>query len=461
MITDAGADFTRESSRDAWIAAPQTSQSREQSQNALLVQAARATMDFQQLQWDCQALNCGLSDSTYESLVETCRALPVSDRLDLLNAQLEVLRQRRANHASRQVVPQVHQRPAPSVTNDDSRSLQHANYADVPTSAPSVTPAANAHVFAAPANAAPANAVTPAANAAPTVEFTGRKRTLDRLIRLATRAYQGIVVRFREHGPTAHVGREEICAMLGDEDGAQFKKDLDAGYLSRKNIIAAAGLQDLSAVVIYKGRDQIHKTATTDENCAAFERWVIAEMARLPARLKTKVQIVEKLKQAWEASTARPVITSRRRRGGVQACDDRVWNFIKIGSIKVMDLYHAEIRAREGGDSGGRVGEGGDGNSGGGAAAAPAPAAAAAAACGRRKQSRRHDGNDVAAQGTEKHVSAVSDEGRRRAGTRDGGGPGPGMETGRDEGRRRAGTRDGGGPGRGTEAGRGRSGEPG
>ena len=76
MITDAGADFTRESSRDAWNAAPQTSQSREQSQNALLVQAARATMEFQQLQWDCQALNCGLSDSTYESLVETCRALP-------------------------------------------------------------------------------------------------------------------------------------------------------------------------------------------------------------------------------------------------------------------------------------------------------------------------------------------------------------------------------------------------
>ena len=37
-----GADVTR----DAWLAAPQTDQSREQSQHALIVQASRAIRDF-------------------------------------------------------------------------------------------------------------------------------------------------------------------------------------------------------------------------------------------------------------------------------------------------------------------------------------------------------------------------------------------------------------------------------
>ena len=50
-VASTGADVTR----DAWRPAPQTDQSREQSQHALIVQAARATMDFQQLQWECEA----------------------------------------------------------------------------------------------------------------------------------------------------------------------------------------------------------------------------------------------------------------------------------------------------------------------------------------------------------------------------------------------------------------------
>ena len=188
MLAEGGPRTGADVTRGAAFADPQTDQSREQSRNALIVQAALAMTEFQQLQWACEADNCGLLPSIFENIVRSCCALPVSDRLNLLNAQLEVLRQRRANHASRQVVHQVHQRPAPSVTNDDSRSLQHAappipfstlqicpNYADGPTSAPSVTPAANAHVIAAiaaPANAAPANAVAPAANAAPSIEFT-------------------------------------------------------------------------------------------------------------------------------------------------------------------------------------------------------------------------------------------------------------------------------------------------
>ena len=228
------------------MAASQGTILQKQELDALIVQASRAMRDFQQLQWECEADKCGFSPPIFEDIVRSCSALPVSDWLNLLNEHLEFLRQRKANHASRQVVHQVHQRPAPSVTNDDSRSLQHAappippstsqicpNYADDPTSAPSVTPAANAHVIAAPANAAPANAVTPAANAAPSVVFTGRERTLDRLLRLATRAYNCIVQQIREHGPAARVGREEIFAMLGDEDGVQFQKDLDTGYLKR------------------------------------------------------------------------------------------------------------------------------------------------------------------------------------------------------------------------------------
>ena len=61
-----GADVTR----DAWLAAPQTDQSREQSQHALLAQAARAMMEFEHLQWECEALNCGLSQLTYNSFLE-------------------------------------------------------------------------------------------------------------------------------------------------------------------------------------------------------------------------------------------------------------------------------------------------------------------------------------------------------------------------------------------------------
>ena len=232
MLAEGGPRTGADVTRGAAFAAPQTDQSREQSQHALIVQASRAMRDFQQLQWECEADKCGFSPPIFEDIVRSCCALPVSDRLDLLNEHLEFLRQRKANHASRQVVHQVHQRPAPSVTNDDSRSLQHAappippstpqicpNYADDPTSAPSVTPAANA---------------------APSVVFTGRKRTLDRLLRLATRAYNCIVEQIREHGPEARVGREEIFAMLGGEDGVQVHSiQIEGEFKSRQFCHAA------------------------------------------------------------------------------------------------------------------------------------------------------------------------------------------------------------------------------
>ena len=166
----------------------------------------------------------------------------------------------------------MHQRhdqtPAPSVTNDDSRSEGTADpptthsisqlcphqYHD-PTSAPSVTPAANAHVNAATsivltgrkrtrdrllpaANAAqaPANAVTPAADAAPSIVFAGRKSTCDRLLRLATRAYQCLVelIQLGDKRRPAHFGRAAICDMLGEEDGKKFKADVDKGYLKHR-----------------------------------------------------------------------------------------------------------------------------------------------------------------------------------------------------------------------------------
>ena len=375
MLAEGGPRTGADVTRGAAFADPQTDQSREQSRNALIVQAALAMTDFQQLQWACEADNCGLLPSIFENIVRSCCALPVSDRLNLLNAQLEVLRQRRANHASRQVVHQVYQRPAPSVT------LQICpNYADGPTSAPSVTPADNAQVntaIAAPANAAPANAVAPAANAAPSIEFTGRATTLHRLLRLATRAYDCIVEEIRARGQEARVGREEIFAMLGDEDGEQFQKDLDAGYFRRNNIVDAARLHDFSKVKICNGRDQVRKNTMASESFAAFRGWVIAEMKRLPAGLKTKAEISEKLQQAWEASSDRPVITSRRRRGGVQAGELNVWNYIKSSLIELRTLYRAEIAARKGGGGGGG---GGGGSVGGGGGSVPPPSTAAPAA---------------------------------------------------------------------------------
>ena len=368
MLAEGGPRTGADVTRGAAFADPQTDQSREQSRNALIVQAALAMTEFQQLQWACEADNCGLLPSIFENIVRSCCALPVSDRLNLLNAQLEVLRQRRANHASRA-------NHAPFST------LQICpNYADGPTSAPSVTPADNAHVntaIAAPANAAPANAVAPAANAAPSIEFTGRATTLHRLLRLATRAYDCIVEEIRVHGQEARVGREEIFAMLGDEDGEQFQKDLDAGYFRRNNIVDAARLHDFSKVKICNGRDQVRKNTMASEPFAAFRGWVIAEMKRLPAGLKTKAQISEKLQQAWEASSDRPVITSRRRRGGVQAGELNVWNYIKSSLIQLRTLYRAEIAARKGGGGGGG---GGGGSVGGGGGSVPPPSTAAPAA---------------------------------------------------------------------------------
>ena len=67
-VASTGADVTR----DAWLAAPQTDQSREQSQHALIVQAALALTEFQQLQWECEANNCGLLPPIFTLLGFSC-----------------------------------------------------------------------------------------------------------------------------------------------------------------------------------------------------------------------------------------------------------------------------------------------------------------------------------------------------------------------------------------------------
>ena len=88
MLADAdvGASTGASLTSGAASAAPQTDQSREQSQHALIVQAARAMLDLQQLQWECEALNCGLLPSIFEAVVESCRALPVFERLNLFDS---------------------------------------------------------------------------------------------------------------------------------------------------------------------------------------------------------------------------------------------------------------------------------------------------------------------------------------------------------------------------------------
>jgi hypothetical protein len=57
--------------------------SEQQSREQTLVQATETLMELQQLQWECMAdhCQCGLSPAVFESFIESCRALPVHERV--------------------------------------------------------------------------------------------------------------------------------------------------------------------------------------------------------------------------------------------------------------------------------------------------------------------------------------------------------------------------------------------
>ena len=81
MLAEGGPRTGADVTRGAAFADPQTDQSREQSQHALIVQAALALTEFQQLQWACEADNCGLLPPIFDTIVRSCCALPYQDRL--------------------------------------------------------------------------------------------------------------------------------------------------------------------------------------------------------------------------------------------------------------------------------------------------------------------------------------------------------------------------------------------
>ena len=62
-------------------------------QQQTLLKATQAMFDLQQLQEECSAANCGLPSVYYEGFIGSCLALPVDERLCLLNQQLDVLLQ--------------------------------------------------------------------------------------------------------------------------------------------------------------------------------------------------------------------------------------------------------------------------------------------------------------------------------------------------------------------------------
>ncbi len=68
------------------------------SEQQILLKATQAIFDLQQLQGEfILGSECGLPSMSYEGFIGRCLALPVNERLRLLNQQLDVLRQRRQN----------------------------------------------------------------------------------------------------------------------------------------------------------------------------------------------------------------------------------------------------------------------------------------------------------------------------------------------------------------------------
>ncbi len=129
-----------------------------------------------------------------------------------------------------------------------------------------------------------APSIAPAATAAPSVAIQQlRQKKLDRLISLATKAYQCLEKRCMQ-ALHCRPQRADIVEMLGGEDSEKYIKDSQHVYLCTDNIVQAGLVSQFNQIVIGGGRIPFIETVQSDSNSniAAFRHWLVEEMREMP-----------------------------------------------------------------------------------------------------------------------------------------------------------------------------------